>query len=72
MRIVLASGSPRRKERPMSDTIKQLCEMAEWFKENGDMETYRSVKQTAEKLLDFILYTSSQKNRKNLKKQILI
>lgn len=48
--------------RDMSDTTKQLCEMAEWFKEQGDMETYLSVKRTTNKLLDFILYTSYQPN----------
>lgn len=43
------------------DSVNQMLEMAEWFKAKGDLETYRNIKSTCNKVLDFILYTAQER-----------
>lgn len=43
------------------DTVNEMLEMAEWFKANGYREEYRNLKDTANKILDYIYFTAQQR-----------
>lgn len=43
----------------LTDTVNQMLEMAELFKAHGQTELYRSAKETATKLCDYILFVET-------------
>lgn len=43
------------------DSVNEMLEMAEWFKENGYREEYRNLTDTANKILDYIYFTAQER-----------
>ena len=43
------------------DSVNEMLEMAEWFKANGYRDEYRNLKDTANKILDYIYFTAQER-----------
>ena len=52
-----------------AEFVNQTLEVAELFKKNGDIEMYKEMKDTANKVLDYIVYKNHLANGKKEKKQ---